>query len=156
MEQGSWFGLFVQLIRFELQVLIDSRSSSSSETDTATAVDEPAEDVVDYSTWHSKRLKGLLLDYEQHGEVGDPDYYRRLIIHCNCLKHATAKRCTKKRNLGPRQCKQLGSIEPIAFLGAWGSRFRSFDNQSDHNKFNPTLQDMKDWLEGEGVAYTVH
>ena len=58
----------------------------------------------------------------------------------------------KKWNIGPRQTKCLGEVEPKAFLGAWLRLGLQEHCKSEHVKKNPTDTEVRLYATENGWA----
>ena len=97
-------------------------------------------------------VEGVPVAEEQHGEIGQPGAYQRLIVHCPCSagRHADTRPCVKKRNVGRRQTANFGYLEPFAFLGVWLRDRNDFPSRCDHRYYKPTKASVASYMRDHG------
>jgi hypothetical protein len=127
-----------------------SSSSSSSKSDGPEgALDRlarvgPVAPPLSLSDWPT--VEGVNVKYESHGEPGDSDHYKRIIVVCKHFSHLGHKECVRKRNVGVRQTAAFGQFEPLAFVGVWLREGHRFPSQIAHNGFTPSLQEIEAYM----------
>lgn len=84
------------------------------------------------------QLEGQSVRLEKHDYI---QAYRRISVKCPCRLHGA--KCAKKRNVGPDQTKDLGALEPYAYLGAWLKKAALFDLASEHVRFKPSQSEVE-------------
>ena len=90
-------------------------------------------------------LEGVPVVVDEHGTLGERDYYRRFCVKCTVASHGP--KCSKRRNTGDRQTRKFGPNEPLGFLGAWLQHGEMFSSHEDHVKFVPSFEDIAVYMQ---------
>ena len=120
----------------------ESDSSSTSGTSSRSSA-QPIGFVEDDEDAWPTEIEGGKVHVEDRiadNEPGRRHSYKRLIVTC-CI-HPD---CRKRRNTGPRQRRELGWAEPVAFLGAWMANGRRFRTAQSHKGSKPTMDEQRAW-----------
>ena len=91
-------------------------------------------------------LEGVLVRFEQHGQLGQLGSYERLRARCPAC-HADVQR-TFSAKFG--RVSGLGDLEPFAFVGLWLSYCTDQQGQPGHHKkFKPTPELVRAYAQGQ-------
>ena len=75
----------------------------------------------------------------------------RLHVYCRHGEHKdSVNRCQKRRSHTIANMPELGSREPLFYLGCWLKRASDFSDRDSHVKYNPTKRHVKDYYEEVG------
>ena len=89
---------------------------------------------------------------EEHLQPGQPGHYRRYTTVCPLAKtgHCSVVACGKRRNCGKSQMGQLGPAAPEAFLMVWRNAAVSFATKADHQRWTPTVAEVRQFMIEQG------
>ena len=97
-------------------------------------------------------IEGQPVVLDTHGVEGLSGHYKRYFVQCthSFTTHPSAKgqeHCCKSRNIGPRQTKNFGAKEPLAYVGAWLVAADQFDSRAAHVAFCPSVAMVRAYIE---------
>ena len=89
---------------------------------------------------------------EQHLFPGQEGYYRRYTTQCPLARtgHCSVVACGKRRNCGQAQMGRLGPAAPEAFLMVWRNAASSFATKQDHQRWSPSVADVRRYMVEQG------
>lgn len=95
---------------------------------------------------------------EEHLRPGQLGHYRRYTTQCPLAQtgHCAVVSCGKRRNCGQAQMGHLGPAAPEAFLMVWRNAASSFASKADHQRWSPTIPEVRrfmieqGWTPGDG------
>ena len=91
---------------------------------------------------------------EEHLQPGQPGHYRWRTTVCPLAKigHCAVVACGKRRNCGQAQMGQLGLAAPEAFLMVWRNAASAFASKADHQRWSPTIAEVRRFMIEQGWA----
>ena len=84
--------------------------------------------------------------------VDDFGEYQRLYVNCplSLTHHRGATPCRKYRGLGASQCRMLGPMEPVSYLGAWLQQGCSMATRRGHINYRPPQSAVRAFAVSQG------
>ena len=90
-------------------------------------------------------VEGHVVRVEERGVAGQAGYYRRVFVTCQMHCEPGHAPCRIRRNTGPRQTRNFGVQEPLAYLGAWLLAGRELATREEHMALKPSESQTREY-----------